>query len=81
MAKPSPRALPLLYRRTEPAAGGNCRVACLSLKGEFATRPAGRGRREGTGEAGGTAGAFSCLLLCRDKEVSRPPGRDPANDP
>ena len=57
--EPSPRALPLLSRRTEPATGENWRVASLSPQGEFATWPAGRKRREGTGEAGGTAGAFS----------------------
>ncbi len=82
MAKPSPRALPLLCRRTEPGDGGNCRVACLSPQGEFATRPAGAGRREGTGEAGGTAGrVFLVTSLSRDKEVTRPPGRNPANEP
>ncbi len=53
----------------------SCR--CLSPEGEFATRPAGAGRREGTGEAGGTVGALSLLPFLRAQERESPAGAKP----
>ena len=48
--------------------------------GRVSTRPAGRGRSEGTGASRRCGrGRFFASFLCRHKKGGRPPGRDPAN--
>ena len=80
MAKPSWHPLPFCTAECRPWPAGI--VASLSEPaGRVSTRPAGRGRSEGTGVAGGAAGGASLVTCLSPQESNSPAGARPGQSP